>query len=52
MTALLEGDEKFTVSLSKPPNATLLKGVGTATIVDNDGDQQDHDQPTLVDLLA
>ena len=38
-----EGDEKFTVSLSEPPNATLLKGVGTATIVDNDG----TDLPTL-----
>ena len=38
-----EGDEKFTVSLSDPPNATLLKGVGTATIVDNDG----TDLPTL-----
>ena len=40
---LLEGNETFTVSLSDPPNATLLKGVGTATIVDNDG----TDLPTL-----
>ena len=38
-----EGVETFTVSLSDPPNATLLKGVGTATIVDNDG----TDLPTL-----
>ena len=28
---LLEGNETFTVSLSDPPNATLLKGVGTAS---------------------
>ena len=43
MTAMPEGVETFTVSLSDPPNATLLKGVGTATIVDNDG----TDLPTL-----
>ena len=44
---LPEGDETFTVSLSKPPNATLLKGVGTATIVDNDGNQTPPGPPTL-----
>ena len=36
---LQEGNETFTVSLSNPQNATLLKGVGTATIEDNDGTQ-------------
>ena len=44
---LLEGNETFTVSLSDPPNATLLKGVGTATIVDNDGNQTPPGPPTL-----
>ena len=42
-----EGDETFTVSLSEPPNATLLKGVGTATIVDNDDTQPPPGLPTL-----
>ena len=44
---LLEGNETFMVSLSDPPNATLLKGVGTATIVDNDGNQTPPGPPTL-----
>ena len=42
-----EGNETFTVSLSSPQNATLLKGVGTATIVDNDGTQPPPGLPTL-----
>ena len=40
---LPEGDETFKVSLSRPQNATLEQGVGTATIEDNDG----TDLPTL-----
>ena len=42
-----EGNETFTVSLSLPQNATLLKGVGTAEIVDDDGDRQPTGLPTL-----
>ena len=44
---LQEGNETFTVGLSNPQNATLLKGVGTATIVDNDGPQPPPGLPTL-----
>ena len=44
---LREGVETFTVSLSNPPNATLLKRIGTATIVDNDGNQTPPGPPTL-----
>ena len=44
---LQEGNETFTVGLSNPQNATLLKGVGTATIVDNDGTQPPPGLPTL-----
>ena len=35
--AIPEGDETLTVTLSNPRNAIIQRGVGTLTIVDNDG---------------
>ncbi|MCX5672131.1 MAG: hypothetical protein NTU94_12505 [Planctomycetota bacterium] len=36
--ALCEGDETFQVRLSNAPDATIAKGTGTATILDDDGE--------------